>query len=48
MLSDILYFKQDGILMAHGVQKVKMLNRAKFRGNWLKHYRDITIFQISA
>ena len=31
--------------MAHKVQNVKMRNRAKFRGNRLKHDRAIAIFQ---
>ena len=33
--------------MDHGVQKVKMRNRVKFRGNQSKHYRDIAIFRFS-
>ena len=31
--------------MAHRVRNVKMLNRAKFRGNRSKHDRDIAIFK---
>ena len=44
MLSDILDLKKT-ILMAHRVRNVKMLNRAKFRGNRSKHDRYIAIFK---
>jgi len=45
MLSDILHLKKIEFLMAHRVRNVTVRNRAKFRGNWSKHDRDIAIFE---